>query len=415
MDATKRTAIMILGAAMCALVISFLSDNLSYEERLIRAGLKDAFGPESHGLLNESLEMQALFLDYSESMELALKARIAIMKYGDDARKVLLTYGEEPQFKEILSKYGENIIPIVQYFIENDPFSVRVIHAAQDFVRNVADGAKKIWDKLSGAKGDGAAVAATPEEQKFGPIERGWYAIQNIRSHGHDFLGQFAVNADNKAVWIQTERLIEGVSGFFLSGIKNLETRYALDEQIRAADLFWAGVDVAVFVSAVKALRAVKVARAGEAARAGEIAGQAMRVGNAAGKSGKGLTLLNRTKLLAGRLIPKNALGKAILKSGAAVGLLYVAATNPAILNSIFAEGADLLGINPHLLKVACWAVLIYAICLPLTPILRVVLPVLVWLSSMLASALGYLQRLFAHKQPMAPAASAAIALRPQN
>lgn len=402
MSAMKRAALLMVGVMLCALSIALLSDNVSYEDRLISAGLEEALGPEARELVKESPEVQALFLDYSESMELVLKAKIAIAKYGDDARNVLQAYGTEPEFKEILRKYGDTVIPVVQYFVANDPLSARMTYAVQEVAQNVSGKAKQIWHRVVGEKEETPAVPATPEERSFGPTERGWYAVQNILSGGHDFLGQFALTSDNKIMWIQTERLIEGASDFFISGIRSLETKYALDEEIKGADLFWAGVDAAVVASAVKALRAVKVASAGKAARAGEMAGQAMRMGEAARKSGEELSILNRTKLLAGRLVPKNAFGKAILKGGAGVALLYVAAKHPGILNSIFAEAATLLGLNPFLAKMAFWAVLICAIFLPLTPLLRLVLPVLIRLFSMLVSALDYLESLFARSKPVA-------------
>jgi hypothetical protein len=64
------------------------------------------------------VEVQGVLLDYAAegggNDELLLKAWIALAKYGEAAR-ILLAYGSEPEFKTVLKKYGEPIIPVIQY------------------------------------------------------------------------------------------------------------------------------------------------------------------------------------------------------------------------------------------------------------------------------------------------------------
>ena len=364
----QRAAVFGAIALASAFLICHFSATLSYEERLIRTSLKDRFGPDARVLLAESPELQALFLDYSETPELVLKARIAIAKYGDEARSILTTYGVEAEFRDILSNYGENVIPVIEYFIDNDPVLTRMLHAAQQAGQIVMEKTKELFKKNGSQAAEQGDSLAKPADRRFGPTERGWYAVQRIHRDGHNFLGQFVIGSDKKAKWLQTERLFEGMTSFFASGVKNIETKYALDQEIKAADLFWAGVDAAVAVSFVKAVRAVKVARVQKAAVAGETLGT----------SGKEASFLNRTKLFASRLVPKGAMGRRILKLGTTAGVIYAIAAHPSVLNGVFAEIASLLGLNPFIIQVACWALLIFALSLPLIPLLPVLLALLI-------------------------------------
>ncbi len=385
MSAFKRAAVMIVVALVGALLISLNSNNkLTYEDRLIQAGLKEALGPEAIELLHESSELQALFLDYSEKRELVLKARMAIDKYGDVARKILVIYGAEEEFKEILTKYGENVIPVIQYFVTNDPFSVRMSQTAIIKVQNIIEAARRKMAAF--VKGQSIAPPVS-YKISFEPNDQGWYAVMNISSGGHNFLSQFETAPKNEVVWIQSKRLTDAIESFFLSGVRNFETKYALDQEIKTEDLLWVIVDTAVVVSSLKVLRVVKMARAGKAVKV-------------AGTMEKEISLLNRTKLLAGRLIPKGVFGRAILKYGTVVGGIYVAVKHPGILNSIFAEAAQLFGLNPQLVQVTCWAILIYAICMPLSPILRILLPAFIQALSMLSASISQLNRLFALNKP---------------
>ena len=385
----KKAALLGAMALGGAFVISLCSDTLSYKERLVQASLRERFGPDALGLLLESPELQLLFLDYSESPELVWKSRIAISKYGDQARSILKSYGVEPAFREILSNYGENVIPVIEYFIENDPISTRGFRAVQRAGQSVMERTKGLT-RISQGKAVGQGILiAEPADSSFGPMERGRYAVQRIRSQGHDFLGQFAIGGDKKARWIQTERLFEGMTSFFASGIRNIETKYVLDQKIEAVDLFWAGVDTAMAVSFIKTLRALKAVRARRAVGAGE----------ALGISGKEASFLKRTKLFARPVLPNGALGRSIFKLGAAAGLIYAIGTHPSLLNGIFAEIASFLDLNPFIVQVACWALLIFALCLPLMPLLRVVLPLLVRALLTLAWAFRQLERLLARER----------------
>jgi len=348
---------LVLIAIVSALIITILSGGQSFEEKLINLSLKDTLGSDADGVLSESPELQALFLDYSGATittELVLKSRIAISKYGEEARSVLKEYGGEPEFKEILTRYGENVVPVIQYFVQNDPFLTRFI----------------------------------PGFKRAG-IERGWYAVQHIQRQGHDFMGQFEIDVNKKAHWIQTKRVLTAVTDFFTSGVRTIETKYVLDEEIKKADIFWVGVDATVVLSTVKALRALKSARAGNVVRTGTVGENV----------GKELSLTARSKMFTSRLIPKGFFGRTILKGGAAVGLVYVIGKHPSLLNSLFAYVAEKLGLNKFLVQVICWAILVFVLSAMLAPILWVVLPLVIRALSFLLGTLSYLDRIFARRK----------------
>jgi hypothetical protein len=256
-----------------------------------------------------------------------------------------MTYGAEPEFRRILEDYSENIIPIIDYFVHNDPLSLRLTHAAWQEVQAVQNRARGLWHWVTGAP----QVQAAPMATAYGSTERGWHAIHKIRQDGHDFLGQFVIGQDKRARWIQTARLLNEADLFLTSGIRTLETKYVLDQEIHAADLLWAGVDVAGFVSVVKL----------------------WRVGKVLTRSGKQLSLTQRTMLVASRMFPKGGFARQMLKYGGAAGVLYIVIKHPGLLNGILAETAKAVGLHPLLLQITAWTLLIFTLSCVCFPVLR--------------------------------------------
>lgn len=389
-----RGGLIVLVALVSAVVIALRSTGASYEARLIQAGLRDALGADARGLLAEPTDVQATLLDYSRQPELLVKARLAIAKYGDDARRVIAAYGPDPEFQQILAAYGENVVPVIAYFIDQDPLSVRSLQAAQGAAVRLGQRAQRLWDGLAGRAVDGDN--AEPAAQTWGPDARGWYAVTTILAEGHDFLGQFAIGSDHKARWIQSERLLEGLTSFFASGITRVERKYRLDQELEAADLFWAGVDTALVVSAAKALRALRFGSASAAASRAGRAGAAARGGSVASGEGVGATLRERTRLLGARLLPRGAFGRAIVKTGTVGAMVYLVVRHPGLLNSVLDEMARALGLDPLAVRVIGWTLLIAVALALLLPILRLVLPLLVVLLRLGAALAQRLHQLLA-------------------
>ncbi len=296
---------------------------MSYVEQLIRIQAEQELGHIDSRIPNEPVPVQAVLLDYARDQELLLKAWIALSKYPETAREILLLYGSEPEFKEILRTYGDAVIPVIQYFRDNDVWTVKAMHS-----------------------------------------EGGWAAVHFIRQEGHDFLGQFVVDREKKARWNQTDRIVKALTSFFTSGVRKLETKRDLGENITAADVFWAGLDVALVAVPAKLLIS----------------------GKAVARSRQELNLATRTRLFAPRLLSRSPTFWKFGAYGAAAATIYIVATHPSLLNSVFAEIAELLGISPWMVQLAGWSVVIalviYVLSWLLIPVARFALFLLRWIPS---------------------------------
>ena len=309
---------------MAALVISLSWKPASYVEQLIRIQAEQELGHIDAGILNEPMQVQATLLDYVGDKELLLKAWIALSKYQETARQVLLLYGSEPEFKEILRTYGDAVIPVIQYFRDNEVWTVKAM-------QSITEALEKIWGIVTGNEPERKTPVA------LGPTERGWAAVNFIKHEGYDFLGQFAVDKEKMAKWNQTDRVVKALTSFFTSGVRKLETKHDLGEDITTADVFWAGLDVAVVAVPAKLLVS----------------------GKAVARSGQELNLATRTRLFAPRLLSRGQMFRKFGAYGAAAATIYIVATNPSLLNSVFAEVANLIGVSPWIAQVAGWSVVI--------------------------------------------------------
>ncbi len=322
---------------LAALAISHSWKPASYVEQLIRIQAEQELGSIDAAVLDEPLPVQATLLDYAGDRELVLKAWIGLSNYRETARQILLLYGSEPEFREILKTYGDAVFPVIQYFRENDVWTVRAIDATGKAIVSVTEAVRAFLRRLIGSEQDILAPIAPPKPVVLGPAERGWYAVNFIRNEGHDFLGQFAVNKDKKAVWNQTNRIVKASTSFFTSGVRNLETRHDLGEDITASDVFWAGLDVALIAVPAKLLLS----------------------GTVVARSGKPLNLATRTRLVAPRLLAEGQMLRKLGAYGAAVATIYVIARHPSLLNSVFAELAELVGVSPWIVQAAGWSVIL--------------------------------------------------------
>jgi len=322
---------------------------VSYVEQLIRVQAEQELGHIDAAILNEPLQVQATLLDYAGDKELVLKAWIALFKSQGTAREILLLYGSEPEFKEILRTYGDAVIPVIQYFRDNDVWTVKAM-------QSVAQAARELWRIMTGSEQEPAKPVV------LGPTERGWVAVNFIKHEGHDFLGQFAVDKDGKTVWNQTDRIVKAITSLFTSGVRKLETKHDLGEDITAADVFWAGLDVALVAVPAKLLVS----------------------GKAVARSGQELNLTTRTRLFAPRLLSRGQMFRKLGAYGAAAATIYIVATHPSLLNSVFAEIANLIGISPWIVQAAGWSVviafLIYVFSWLLIPIAKFAFFLLRWL-----------------------------------
>lgn len=329
----KKLALICGLALLLATILSVAARPVPIEQKLIQIHASDVLA-DFPGIEEETLEVQAVLLDYAEDPLLLLKAKAAFIRYPELARNLFPLYGTEPEFQEILRRYGENILPPIHHFVSRPIRTIELMNQASQHYQAVKQ-------YFTGNKDSESAEEGAPVERPtLSPRERGWYAVNFIKSEGHDFLGQFIVDAHGDTQWIVTERMLEGVNQFFTSGIRSLETNYRAGEDLTAGDIGWATVDVLVFASAVKVLR----------------------VGRAAAVTTKGASRGTRSAALAARV---SRSGRLVLNSAryakwpVIIGAGYLVVTHPSLISDLLAGIADVLGYPVLAVQVIGWFLLL--------------------------------------------------------
>ncbi|MCK0107491.1 hypothetical protein [Marinobacter sp. S0848L] len=304
-------------ALLVAGLIAAFSKPMMVEERLISISAHDQFRQHPE-LLEQPLPIQALLLDYQTDSLLWLKTLSALHVYPEHTPMLLELFGDEPEFRRALRAQGESLIPAVIHFYRNPVTSIEVLN------------------RISG--GDAA----------LSPEQRAWHAVNFANQEGDDFTGQFRVAPDGAIEWIWTERITEGITQFFTSGIRTLETRYRTDQEIRASDLGWAAVDAVIIGSAVKFLKA----------------------GRVAANTARSASVTTRTASYSARLARAGQVTSAMVSNAkwpALIAFGYVTVKHPAFLNDLFAGAASVLGVPAWAVQVPGWFIII----LPLLIVLR--------------------------------------------
>lgn len=327
-------------AFIAATAIGMSSPQVPYNENLIRLQTREQLVPIDPVIASEPIETQVILLSYSGDKSLLLNAWLALSKYPVQSRVLLSLYGAEPDFKRMLRTYGEAVVPVVKYFLDNDVLSLTVMDTADKVMTKIGQSFKKVWNSVTGGSPQNPPIT---QESRLDPVKRGWYAVQFIKDEGHQFLGQFVVDRTGTAKWNQTKRVTQAMTTLFTGGISNLEGKHDLSEDIEAADVFFAAIDVIPFVVSLKLLQAGKLASAG----------------------GREVSIASRTRILAPRLIPKSEFLSKLGKYGAGVATAYVIIKHPSLINSLLAEAASLLGVPAWLMQGIFWFVLIFLATYP--------------------------------------------------
>lgn len=344
-----RIALLLTLALALASTIAAATTEASYEDRLVEVALRQTHAPEGKSVAAQPIAVKALLLDYDH--ELAFKAQLGLEKYGDDAQDVLLRFGDDPTFQAVLRQYGENTIPVMAYFVQNDIASIRLIYLAQQKSDTAITAAKALWDRFWQPQPLEAPRTSDADIATYGPDLRGQRAIAMVAREGHAFLGQFVLNADGKAVWVQTERALEGMKSFFFSGAIHLEKKYQSGQPLEAVDVLSAGMDVFVVAGAFKALKFLRTTQ------------QVRAVG-----------VMKRSQLLGAPLLRRSTLGRYAMQYGVIAGTAYLVVQHPSLLSGIFVTLGQWLGISPLWAKTLGWSALLAPLLWPLLSLLGVAL-----------------------------------------
>lgn len=376
----KTAVVLMVLAGVLAAGVAGWHEPEPLEERLVRIQAQESL-PDVTRVEDLPVELQAALLDLSDDPLVSLKARAAVMRYPDMAARVLPLYASEPEFRDILGRYGEAVLPPVSYFIDNPVATIESMNALSrqyDRIREFVESFQPSRDESATSPEASEQGEPAPE---LTPEQRGWYAVNFIDAEGHGFLGQFEVADDGSVHWIQTERISEGVTDFFTSGIRTLETRQRTGEEIRLSDIGWASVDVLLFASSVKVLRA----------------------GRAAAATTRGAGFSTRSAALAARV---TGAGRMVLRSARyarwplVIGAGYLVIRHPDVISDVLAEVARVAGLPAWLVQWAGWTLILLPVLillrwlmLPLAALLRALVPVLLWLGGRARRAGGLRER----------------------
>ena len=359
----KREAILFgicIAIAVAAYVtfVQYRSSEQPYVDALIKLQLDERLEDRSELFVRESPGIQALMLHYSDDDSLVLRTRIALNEFPDTAEEVLLTYGADPDFKEVFDEYGETIIPVIQYFIENDLIIDELLHDIQ-----------RIWASLW------AIVSSNNDDKDLQSIDlsseaRGALSIAMIQDMGHGLLGQFVANDNGQIERVRTEQTLEIISGALADGIRTVEEKYRAEENVEIKDILWATADVAALTGAL-----ALVSRT-----AGTL--KLMRATKEVVRSGKRLSVTRTSATIGARLL--SSAGKVaprVAKYGVPLATILLIVKHPNLLNSLFAEVGVWLSLPQWLSQISLWMLLLFILLIPLSwvlvPALRMLIRIL--------------------------------------
>lgn len=332
-----KKLLLICGVALLlAAVLSVAVRPVPIEHRLIHIQAGDVL-QGFPGIAEEPVKVQAVLLDLADDPLLLVKAQAAFIRYPNMARSVFSLYGKEPEFQEILLRYGETILPPIHHFITHPINTIELMNQAGQRYQAI----KQYFSAPPKSdSANSASISAPDRYQALSPEQRGWYAVNFIKHEGHDFLGQFVVDTQGETRWIVTERMLEGLNQFFTGGIRSLETKYRAGEEVTAEDIGWASVDVLVLTSAVKVLRmgraaAVTTQGASRGARSAALAARASQGGR---------MVLNGARYAKWPLV---------------IGAGYLVITHPSLVSDLLAGVADVLGYPVLAVQFAGWLLLL--------------------------------------------------------
>lgn len=371
------TAALFALAAVGAALLTTHEPGTDYEERLLGIAVEQTFGDAAPVVAAQPLPIQALLLDYAAEKggeALVLQTRLALLRYPELAHRVLPVYGGEPDFQRILRDYGPPVLLPVAHFMGQELTSL-------EWRRRLGHAMDEVTQWFTDASGAGAIrdPRVAPNESASGatsgtltPEERGLWAIAFVRSEGHDFLDQFVTNADGEVEWVQTERVLEGMSELFFGGLSRLERKRRQGQEIRIDDFGWAAIDVAVIVASVKLVNALKAVRAtprGVAAAA----------------------FSQRVALVGSRVLQQSGrLGVAVARYGAIPAAVYLMLRHPSLINATLVELADWLDVPSGVVQFAFWFVVLWILMRVTVALLRPLSWVLDTLSALLARLSGW-------------------------
>jgi len=328
----KKTLLLALFAAavMAGTLASLAAPRSGFEDDLTRLEAVVSCPLKQEVLEHVSTDVVAVCAKYGD-----VAFRIA-ERYPDKAPRLFALYGDLPQWKEVLDRYGHEVVPVVWHFQQGSK-EIQVRQALGKAVEELLHGERpvfKIEDMTS---------------EQFGYV-----AILMLEDRGYELLGQFEFT-DGEVHRRPVERMLATLKELFLGGVSQLERVLVRGERWPSfGEIGLAALDVAVVAGGISAITKLRVAgEAAEDARAATRFGRvtALEVGSEAIGS-SALTI-----------------GKKVLPAAAVLGVAYLAVTHPHIVTGAGQWIAEKAGISPWVGGFAIWFVLLVPIMILLAPL----------------------------------------------
>ncbi len=260
MTSTTKHKYFWLMSLVIAGILSFSLTSKSLDEQLINVAVEQNLSFVAELIAQDSVETKAILLDYADKPELVIKSWLALRKYPNTAQQLFLLYGNDENFQTVILRFDADVIPVVDYFFQHEISTLTVQATLGDVKNKVVQLIEQLsFTNLPNLIPSIMQAFSTSESfsiPELTPAQRGAYAIEYLNQDGHNFLGQFAVDKDGNAQWIQTDRVTKTLASLLLGGVRGLEEKYKTEQEIGAEDMLWAGVDVLVLASSVKLLKA---------------------------------------------------------------------------------------------------------------------------------------------------------------
>jgi hypothetical protein len=328
----KKSLLTLLLAALLAALVAMISDRRGFGELAVRAAIADQAGVQSTKcpLSPEQIDKADIGL-LSICVNFGLAAYDAAQRYPLTAAKIFAVYGNEEIFQEVLDRYGHQVIPVIEFFVENGSRELQIRQALGNAVHEIWAGKKPKWEP-----------ADITREQV------GLIAIYRLAARGHEMLAEFEI-IDGIAKRKPMTRLILGMKDLLLGGVEDIETILVRGQRLPTwKEVGLAALDLTIVAGGVGAV--AKAARLGVDA-AGVVEKSTLRL--AAEGAYEAISAVGKTGVL---VTP--------------IAFAYVAITRPQLIASAGGWIAEQIGVNRTFGIFAVYLVGIFLLLQLLRPLL---------------------------------------------
>jgi hypothetical protein len=261
--------------------------------------------------------------------------RIA-QRYPDKAPRLFALYGDLPQWKEVLDRYGHEVIPLVWYFQQGSK-EIQVRQALGRAVEGLLHGERPVF-KL----------------EDMTPEQFGYVAILMLNDRGYDLVGQFEFK-DGEARRRPVQGVLSTLKELFFGGVSQLERVLVRGERWPTfGEIGSAALDVAVVAGGMSAITRLRIAgEAAEDARAATRFGRLSALEVSSGAIGDSVLTV----------------GRKVVPAAAVVGVAYLAVSHPHIVTGAGQWIAERVGVAPWVGAFGIWLLLLIPIMMVISPL----------------------------------------------